>query len=331
MQVESAGTLASLGHGQPRPVLMQDHDFVPTLLLQDSSADQIRFELIPDIRTLDLARPDIVAAELSLARHLARIAVGDRSWVAVPAFVQRGFTHRSWFVREESPYSEFRDLAGKRVGISEWGATGNTWARAAARDGGLGVDDVEWLVGPVQRGGYVNRTDPLPDNARYFAGESLADALSSGEIDALVSPDPPAPYYEERTARRLLSDYQAAERAFFERTRVLPAHHVVGVRRELYAAQPDILMTIHDELARAKDHFSRLRLADGDTSPWLLADLELAMRVMGRDWRPFGLERNAEMIAYLCREMSAQHLISIEVNPTVVFEEFESLAAAQRV
>src|SRR5579884_2161371 len=79
-------------------VLMQDHDFLPTLLLQDDSERRVRFELTADVRKLDLASPDIVAAELSFARHLARIAAGDRSWVAIPAFVQRGFTHRHWYV-----------------------------------------------------------------------------------------------------------------------------------------------------------------------------------------------------------------------------------------
>ena len=97
------------------------------------------------------------------------------------------------------------------------------------------------------------------------------------------------------------------------------------MKRELYERKPGILAAIFDELAQAKDEFARLRLADGDTSPWLVSDLEEAMRLMGPDWRPFGTERNEAMIAYLCRDMYSQGLLLSEVVPSRVFEEFDSV------
>jgi 4,5-dihydroxyphthalate decarboxylase len=266
------------------------------------------------------------AAELSFARHVVRVAKHDDSWVAIPAFVRRGFSHRAWFVRRASNYASFADLVGKRVGTNEWAASGNTWARAAAREQGVSPTDIEWTVGSIN-GGAIARVDPLPPHARYAdTEEALAGLLIQGELDALVCPDPPDGFYEsDSQVTRLFDDFRAAERAYYDRTRVFPAYHVVGVRRRVFEQDPSVVGAIFDLLSAARRLWSETRLAEGDTSPWLLADLEETMALMGKEWQPYGVDENLRVIEYFCDELLAQGMIERPVRASEVFADFTRL------
>jgi 4,5-dihydroxyphthalate decarboxylase len=306
----------------PITVLMQDHDFLHPLLRRDVTSRDVTFRLISDVRDLDLTDQDVVATELSFARHIKRLADGDDSWIAIPAFVQRGFTHRSWFVNRDTDFRSFSDLVGKSIGTNEWGATGNTWARAAAREQGLETSDVNWIVGSID-GERARTDDVLPLNGSYHDGQStLSEALQQGELDALVCPDPPRCFYDQDSqVRRLLDDFQSQEREYFIRTRIFPGHHIVGVRRDKFDEDPEVARRIFDALAEVKRSWSELRLAEVDTSPWLLADLEEAMELMGNDWRPDGVEGNRAMIEQLCTELAAQGLVTRAIEPSELFRD----------
>jgi 4,5-dihydroxyphthalate decarboxylase len=309
-------------------VVLQPHDFLEPLRSGDVVPEEIGLEIkIGDLRAAMLD-DGITASELSFARHVRRIAEGDHTWVAMPAFVRRGFSHRAWYVRRGSAIKTFRDLAGKRVGTNEWPATGNTWTRAAAREQGLDLRSVRWVVGSID-GGTRASGDRLPDNVSYAeSDEGLVDLLVDGRLDALACPDPPRGFYDQNSAVvRLLVDYRGAERAYYERTGVYPAYHIVGFRKNLFDENPTALLRVYDALERSKKFWESLRLAECDTSPWLQADLEETRNLMGADWQPYGVEPNARMIAYFCDEMLAQGLITRLVAPADLFAEFEELAS----
>src|ERR671927_1037486 len=84
------------------------------------------------------------AGEHSFSQFLIRHAQGDRSVVALPIFVMRGFRQRCFFVRHDSPLEELPDLVGKRVGTNGWPDTGNTWSRAALRTAGVHLLSIQW-------------------------------------------------------------------------------------------------------------------------------------------------------------------------------------------
>ena len=130
-------------------LVMQDHDFLHPILCGDVVAGDLDLKLVRgDLRAAQIDE-SVPASELSFARHVRRIAEGDQSWVAMPAFVRRGFSHRSWFIRRDNGHLSFSDLKGGRVGTNEWPASGNTWARAAARDQGLEPSELHWVVGSI--------------------------------------------------------------------------------------------------------------------------------------------------------------------------------------
>src|SRR5438132_569221 len=176
-------------------LVMNDFDFLAPLACGEVVAEGIDLRLERDTqRALDrtLADPAIHAGELSLARHVARTAAGDRAFVAVPIFPHRAFRHRCFFVRRRSGLRDLGDLAGRRIGTNEWPATGNTWSRAALRERGVEIEGIAWSVGTVDAPSPGAIKDPLPAHVQPApAGRSLRAMLLDGELDALMIAYPP--------------------------------------------------------------------------------------------------------------------------------------------
>src|SRR5712691_11817894 len=136
-------------------LVTRNYAYVQPLANGDVRADGFDLNLV---RTWD-ALPrvaansaDVHGGEASFGRYMLGVAAGDRSLVGLPIFLMRGFRQRCYFVRQDSQLRSVADLAGKRVGINEWPATGNTWARALLRDQGVDIWSVRWLVGQVSDG-----------------------------------------------------------------------------------------------------------------------------------------------------------------------------------
>ena len=310
-------------------LIMQDHDFLQPLLCGDVVAEGVDLKIVRG--NLRIAQQDssVPASELSFARHVKRISEDDHSWVAMPAFVRRGFSHRAWYVTRDSGLKSFKDLNGKRIGTNEWPATGNTWSRAAGREQGLDIFGIDWVVGSVD-GGEFAHADALPAHVRYASSEEgLVDLLLRGELDALMCPDPPRGFYDDGSkVVRLLPDFRTAERDFYKRTGVFPAYHLAGLRKEVFDRKPSVLLSIYRALEQSRLAWSAMRLYENDTSPWLLADLEETMQLMGHEWQPYGEAENAKTVAFLCEDMLAQRLIDRAVDPSALFSEFRALSSA---
>lgn len=270
--------------------------------------------------------PDAHLVEVSWSRYIRGLSEGVRDWVGLPLFPRRCFGHRAWYTRRDLGYTGFEDIAGGRVGTNEWPATGNTWARAAAREAGIDLKAISWVVGSID-GGPTGRDDELPSHVTY-AGEGvhMVDLLLHGELDALVCPAPPANFYEEDSpVVRLLADPWAAEREYFQRTGIYPAHHIAALRREVFDARPEVAIELFTTFERGRREWQASRTRLGDTSPWVLADIERARDLMGVDWQPGGIDANAHMTAALCEELFEQGLIETRVDPAIVFEDFARL------
>jgi 4,5-dihydroxyphthalate decarboxylase len=91
-----------------------------------------------------LTDPSVAAGEGSMGQHLARIDRGDRSFVALPAFVLRNFTARDLYVLKGGPVRTPAELAGKRLGMYSWGASGSIWYRHFLRWCGVDLNAIEW-------------------------------------------------------------------------------------------------------------------------------------------------------------------------------------------
>ena len=316
-------------------LVIKDYDHIAPLAAGDVTVEGIDLDLVRDTENaLDrtLADESIEVGELSFSRHLIRLADGDRSFVGIPVFPTHGFRHRCFYVLDDSDLHELADLAGIRIGTNEWPATGNTWTRAVIREAGVSIDDIDWWVGPVEDPDYPMRPHPeLPDNVHWAAdGRTLLGMLHDGDLDALMVPLPPAGLYDDGDPLvRLFPNYREEERAYYERTGIYPAHHIVGIRREAFERDPWIARSLYDALEESKQQwYSRCRRLN-DTTPWLRAELEETTALLGEDWHPYGVEENRDVIETLCREEYEQGLIDEPLDPDTVFAEFEELTAGQ--
>jgi 4,5-dihydroxyphthalate decarboxylase len=272
--------------------------------------------------------PSIDAAELSLSRFLIALSNGDRSFVGIPFFTIRGFRHRSFFVQRDSGLTDLRQLEGKRIGTNSWPDTGNTWSRAALRDAGVRLDNIRWSVGRVdEQYASIPQTDLPPYVQEAPTGRFLRDTLLDRQLDALVAPLTPLGFYEPNSPIvRLLPDYRQAELAYYRRTALYPAHHIVGLRRETFDRSPQLAVSLYSALDRARQLWQvRGRSYMGELTPWTLSEVEDTMALMGPDWQPSGVTANRGVIAALCEEEYAQGLVGRPIDPETVFAEFDAV------
>jgi 4,5-dihydroxyphthalate decarboxylase len=319
----------------PRAVIAtREYDFVAPLALGDVVPDGVALTLRRSFDALSefAADPRIDGGEASFSQYLRRIASGDTSLVGLPVFIMREFRHRCFFVRRDSGMRDVLDLRGRRVGTDAWGASGNTWSRALLTEAGVPLDGIRWFVGPVNADDPPADTRALPSGvAATPGGRALGDLLLDGGLDVLMCPWPPRGFDGAGSRmRRLYEDYRSAEREYYRRTRLYPAHHVVVLRRAWAERHPAAVGAIFQAFVRAREMSEENHRVLHETSPWVLADLEEQRALMGPDFRPYGYRENRAMVAAFCEAQFVQGLIAERLDPDALFADFERLAAARR-
>ena len=133
----------------PIKIATRDWDYLTPLIFGDVPSDRIELQvdrvgtLIPDLASSETYD----AAEVSFSRYTSAMAEGAETIVGIPCFIMRGFRHRCIITTEASPMTRLSDLAGKRIGVTGWRDSGNTWTRAALRREGVGIEDAFWFAG----------------------------------------------------------------------------------------------------------------------------------------------------------------------------------------
>ncbi len=239
-------------------------------------------------------------SEVSFAKYASLLSQDDRSLVAIPVFVSRVFRLSSIYVRPDGPVREPAELRGKRIGVPEWAQTAAIYSRGyIVHELGIPLTAIEWVQAGVNQAGRVEKVAlKLPAGLRYRAvpERSLNDLLLAGEIDAMLSARPPAAFADgSRRIVRLVTNYRAAEEAYFRRSGIFPIMHVVALRRDVFEAYPWAAMNLYQAFERAKqrslDRLSDITAAHAPLA-WL-GDYAAHLReLFGGDPWPYGLEPN---------------------------------------
>lgn len=279
-----------------------------------------------------LRHTEFDAAELSLGYYWWMRAHGDDRYVALPVFPSRFFRHGCVYVNSGSGFRDFSQLRGCVVGLPEYTMTACVWLRGLLQDEhGIPPEDIHWRIGGIESPGRRDRIDmafpedvdiaPVPD------GTSLNGLLAEGKLDAVFCPRIPSAYWTGEI-RRLLPDYQQAERAFYERTRIFPIMHVIAVRRELYQRHPWAAMSLFDAYQQAKS-LTYQWLEDINALPvslaWYVPAWEETRRLFGPDPWADGLAPNRRGLEVFGRYMTEQRLA-----PPVALEELFARSTLDR-
>lgn len=266
--------------------------------------------------------------ELSLSSHTLRTARGDAPYIAVPAFVSRAFRHTGIIVRADSGITEPVQLKGCRVGIPEWQLTANVWIRALLQDEyGVAPQDIQWVRGGLEEAGRVEKVKlDLPEGVRIEEigpKDTLRDMLADRRIDAFMGPRAPTSFVpSNRGLRWLFADPTAEAMAYYEKTKIFPIMHVIGIRKALAEQHPWLPMAVYKAFAQSKaialEHLSETS-ATKITLPFVEEQLRRAISLMGQDFWPYGVGPNRHVLEYFT---SAHHRQGLSARKVAIEELF---------
>jgi 4,5-dihydroxyphthalate decarboxylase len=242
--------------------------------------------------------PAVQGGEWSMAQYLYRIDQGDRRYVGLPVFPLRNFTARDLYIRRGGPIRKPADLAGQRIGMYSYTASGSIWYRHFLRFVGLDPATIEWWIGDIDTPWSAPMDHTLPSGVRApLPGRSLSDMLMAGELEAIYSPPRPKAYHPQKgPLARLFPDFRQVEQEYFRKTGAFPPQHLIVIRRQTWEANPWIARSLTEAFIAANDCFTAAQKGFPYATPWLEAELEDTLAVMGDDFHPYGLEPNRVQI-----------------------------------
>ena len=258
-----------------------------TLVLGRDGSWPMRADLLRQV----LSDPGFDGGESSMAGHLRRVEAGDRSFVALPVFVLRGFAARDLYVRKDGRVHMPADLKGKRLGLYSWVASGGIWYRHAQIAMGVPLDSVEWWVGDIEGKGETSHSATLPDGVREApAGRFLAEMLAGGDIDAMWSPPRPKLFDPEKgPIVKLCPDYRSVEADYYRDTGIFPMQHLLVLRRAVWEANPWIARSLTAAFGKSNSSFEASQRGFPDASPWMEDELDRTATIMRPDAYGHGL------------------------------------------
>lgn len=271
---------------------------------------------------------DFDVSELSLSSYALKTSRGDCAYAAVPVFPSRAFRHNAIFIRNDRGIAKPQDLRGHRIGVPEYQLTANVWARMILQsDYGVAPSDIVWV-----RGGYETPNRPekikvdLPPSIRVEEappGATLSQMLARGEIDGLIGPRAPSPFDAGHpNISWLFPDPASAALEWYDRTKIFPIMHVLGIRKTLVERYPFLPATIFKAFETAKAASLRALLdtsASKVTLPLVDEHLQRVRRLMGDDFWPYGLEPNRATLQAFLRAHYEQGLSKRLLEPEELF------------
>jgi len=268
--------------------------------------------------------PAVHGGEWSMAQYLYRIDKGDHRFVGLPVFPLRNFTARDLYVRRDGPIRGPKDLAGKRIGMYSYTASGSIWYRHFLRFVGVDPAAIEWWIGDIDTPWSAPMDVSLPPGVHAPPpGRSLSDMLRAGELEAIYSPPRPQAYHPTSGRLvRLFPEFRAIEQDYFRRTGAFPPQHLVVVRREVWQTHRWIARRLTEAFVAANECFTAAQQGFPYATPWLEAELEDTAAIMGDDFHPYGFEKNRAQVEMFTAEALRLGLISRPIAPEDYFADF---------
>jgi 4,5-dihydroxyphthalate decarboxylase len=251
-------------------------------------------------------RNDYDAGEVSFSQYVQGQAGAGYPLHCLPHFMMRGFRHRCMLTRSNSPVTRLEELGGKRIGITGWPDSGNTWTRALLRRVGVGINDVHWLVERLI--------------AEQPGQRSLIGLLKSADLDAVFTPFLPPEFFNEDSGLRfLLPDFRREELCYFEQVGYVPGIHLLGVRPQLCDDHPWVAAALSEAFEESARVWANKRMKYADTTPWLIDDIAHTKSQLPADWNANGLESNEKMIDDFAAELYEQRIVDKRLDAKALF------------
>ena len=266
--------------------------------------------------------------ELSFSSTMVTTARGECPYVGVPAFVSRLFRHSSLYIRTDRGIETPEDLKGRVIGLPEYQMTANLWVRGILEDEyGVKPSDIKWRNGGLEEAGREERARiSLPEGVELESipkDETLSQWLVEGKLDGLLSARAPSCFLDGApNIDRMWPNYPEVERAYFEKTRIFPIMHLIGIRKSLYEQHPWLAVNVYNAFVRAKqiclEELNQIGHLHA-TLPWPVAAYNEARALMGDDYWSYGVAPNAHVIDAITRYSYDQGLSERKLTAEDIF------------
>ena len=266
--------------------------------------------------------------ELSLSNYLRLTIAGKCPYIGIPIFPSRSFRHGSFYIRKASKIARPEDLRGCRIGVREFSMTAALAARGALRDQyGVSSDEIHWIMGDVDE--KERDAIELPQLFKEIDltvapdGRLLSEMLLAGQLDAILAYKPIDLFKrgDDRVAR-LFEDPAAAEETYFRKTGIFPIMHLMAVRKDIAAADTDLVRDVFEAFAKAQSYAMEdlhLEQALKVTLPWLSREVRRTIEVMGQDFWPTGFKANRAVLDRMIEWSFQDGMIPHKIEPESLF------------
>ncbi|MFF5979449.1 hypothetical protein ACFY78_11440 [Streptomyces olindensis] len=243
-------------------------------------------------------------AELSLSSYLM-YRQDHEDVIALPVFPRRMFSFSNVWVRRESKAASWADLKSAVIGVPTYQMS----LGVVARHDMAVVEGVDWTT--------MTWASSHPENVeldapvRRLAASSLAEALGSGEIDAVLTPEIPAdPEFRRRTRRLYGSRSRTIELGQLRTCGYAPVVHLVAARTSVLERHPDLGRELVDVFTSSQEiAWDRYNDPGWGLSFWGALALEEQEQVMGRSCWTHGLDPNRRALLDFCGAAVAQGIL----------------------
>jgi 4,5-dihydroxyphthalate decarboxylase len=267
-------------------------------------------------------------SELSFSSYIRTVAAGTSAYIGIPAFVSRIFRHSGIYIRKGAGIEKPQDLRGKRIGVPEYQITAVVWMRGLMQhEYGVAPAEIHWRSGGQEQPGRHERTPlkaiPGLDLQPIGDDRTLVGMLKAGELDALFTARAPSSFLNgEPHIARLFPNTRAAEQAYYDKTRLFPIMHLVGIRKTLAERYPWLATSVYKAFCAAKA-LAMIDLRDVNalmvTLPWLEAETNETSAIMGDDFWKYGVPENLPEIEALTQYIYEQGLADRKVTVEELF------------
>jgi 4,5-dihydroxyphthalate decarboxylase len=274
------------------------------------------------------------ASEMSFASYVLSLEgeVEKSPLIAIPVFPSRLFRHSAIYVNVKSGINDPKDLIGKKVGTPEWQLTANVWVRGILADHyGVPLSSVIYYTGGEDAPGRKEKIPipNLPDEVvlkEIGPKQTLSRMLDDGEIDALYTPRTPFCFASgSKNVRRLFPDFRLAEEKFYLNTGIFPIMHTVVLQRDLYDKNPWVARSLYKAFVQAQQVAYQNILESPKAGalkimiPWLQSYAEEIVKLMGKDYWPYGIDPNQKVLDTFLRYCQEQGLSKNRLKPEELF------------